>query len=142
MTYETAYDKAYDLYKTYMKQHIEGFNFFLVISGLLINAMIDFFDKQYSANVLFMLCVFEAIISLVFFFLDVRSTKYMKAAKNVIKQIENEMCTDGLCKIGVVLANDLERQKTKAKFRMTYVFRLVYVVFFFAALGIAFYAVF
>ncbi len=139
MTHEKAYDKAYDLYHTYMKQHIEGFNFFLVISGLLINALIDFFDKQYSASVLFVLCGFEILVSLVFFLLDVRSTKYMKAAKNVLKQIESEMCKNGACKIGAVLANDLERQKINAKFRMTYVFRVVYLTFLFAAIGLILY---
>ena len=140
MTHEKAYDKAYDLYHTYMKQHIEGFNFFLVISGLLINALIDIFDKQYSASVLFMLCGFEILISLVFFLLDVRSTKYMKAAKIVLKRIESEMCENGVCKIGAVLANDLERQKINAKFRMTYVFRVVYIAFIFAAIGLILYA--
>ena len=135
MTYETAYDKAYHLYQTYMKQHIEGFNFFLVISGLLINALIDVFDKQYSLVTLLLLCSFEVIISFVFFLLDVRSTKYMKAAKTVLKQVEKEMCDSGECKIGVVGANALERKNLKAGFRMTYVFRLVYIIFFLAALG-------
>lgn len=135
MTYENAYDKAYDLYHTYMKQHIEGFNFFLVISGLLINAMIDVFDKQYSVAVALLLCGFELLVSAVFFLLDIRSTKYMKAAKNVLKQIESEMCQNGPCNIGAVTANDLERKNISAKFRMTYVFRIVYMTFFAAALG-------
>lgn len=142
MTYENAYDKAYDLYHTYMKQHIEGFNFFLVISGLLINALIEVFDKQYSVAVLLLLCGFELLVSLVFFLLDVRSTKYMKAAKNVLKQIETEMCSKGSCNIGAVLANDAERKTLNAKFRMTYVFRMVYISFFAAALGMVLFVIF
>ena len=58
----------------------------------------------------------------------------MKSAKNVLKQIEQELCKDGDCAIGVILANDLERKKMKANFRMTYVFWVVYAVFFFASL--------
>jgi hypothetical protein len=134
MTYEKAYDKAYDLYHTYITQHIQGFNFFLVISGLLINALIDILEKQYSVAILLLLCGFELLISSVFFLLDIRSTKYMKAAKSVLKQIENEMCSNGECKIAVISTNDLERKKLNAKFRMTYVFRFVYIAFFLASL--------
>ena len=140
MNREKAYDTAYDLYLNYMKQHVEGFNFFLVISGLLINALIDILDNGYSPMVLFLLCGVEAIICVVFFLLDVRSTKYMKAAKTVLKSIEQEMCEQGVFSVGVILANDLERKKTKANFRMTYVFWLVYGVFFFAAIGMILYS--
>lgn len=133
MTYEKSYDTAYDLYLNYMKQHIEGFNFFLVVSGLLINALIDIIDKDFSPFVLILLCGFEAIISVVFFLLDVRSTKYMKAAKSVLKKIEAEMCANGPCVIGAVSVNDLERKKMNAKFRMTYVFWAVYAAFFVAS---------
>jgi hypothetical protein len=136
MTHEKAYDTAYDLYLNYMKQHVEGFNFFLVVSGLLINALIDVFDKGYSPVVLYLLCGFEAVVSLVFFLLDIRSTKYMKAAKAVLKRIEQEMCQQGDCSIGAVMANDLERKKLKANFRMTYVFWFVYGIFFFAAISL------
>lgn len=133
MTYEKAYDTAYDLYLNYMKQHVEGFNFFLVVSGLLVNALIDVFDKGFSPAVMYLLCAFEAVISLVFFLLDIRSTKYMKAAKTVLKRIEQDMCRQGSCTIGAVLANDLERKKMKANFRMTYVFWAVYGSFFVAS---------
>ena len=142
MTYEKSYDTAYDLYLNYMKQHIEGFNFFLVISGLLINALIDVFDKGYAPAVLFLLCGFEAIISVVFFLLDVRSTKYMKAAKTVLKQIEAEMCENGQCSIGAVMANDLQRKKMKANFRMTYVFWVIYGAFFVASVCLIIFKVF
>ena len=142
MTYEKAYDKAYDLYHTYMKQHIEGFNFFLVISGLLINALIEIFGNQSSFVILLLLCGFELLICIVFFLLDIRSAKYMKAAKNVLKQMETEMCNNGQCSIGAVLANELERKKLNAKFRMTYVFRIVYITFFIAALGLIIYIIF
>ena len=67
--------------------------------------------------------------------LDIRSTKYMKAAKTVLKRIEQEMCSQGVFSVGVISANDLERKKSKANFRMTYVFWLVYGVFFAAAIG-------
>ena len=141
MTYEKAYDTAYDLYLNYMKQHVEGFNFFLVISGLLINALIDVLDKGYPLAVLYLLCGFEAIVSAVFFLLDIRSTKYMKSAKTVLKRIEQEMCDQGGCTIGAVLANDLERKKMKANFRMTYVFWIVYGAFFLASVALAVYTI-
>ena len=132
MTYEKSYDKAYDLYHTYMKQHVEGFNFFLVISGLLFNALIDIYEK-YSIAVWIILCGFEMLISVAFFLLDIRSSKYMRMAKNVLHQIESEMCANGECKIGAITMLDLERDKLKSKIRMTYIFRVVYAAFFAAS---------
>ena len=135
MQNEKAYEKAYDLYMNYMKQHIEGFNFFLVISGLLINALIGVFNTGVSPVGLILLCFFEAIISVVFFLLDMRTTKYMKVAKGVVKKIEAAMCEAGEFTICAVLENDLERKKTNAKFRMTYVFWIIYATFFLSSVG-------
>jgi hypothetical protein len=89
MTHEKAYDTAYDLYLNYMKQHVEGFNFFLVVSGLLINALIDVFDKGYSPVVLYLLCGFEAVVSLVFF----RSTRQVQNGAWILLRITHSHST-------------------------------------------------
>ncbi|NMP37195.1 MAG: hypothetical protein GX051_03585 [Clostridiales bacterium] len=138
-----AFDVSYDMYKLYMRQHIEGFNFYLVISGLLLKGIIDVLFSSAENAVVFTLlfCFIEALISIAFFLLDIRSSKYMSAAKRVLMTLENES-KNSENEIYVIHLNEAERKKSKSRFRMTHLFRIVYISIFITSIVIALIRVF
>jgi len=125
---------AFDYYKLYLKQRTDSFNFFLVLSGLMVGA-ITLSLKESLLPVSLFLSFSLAVVSYCFHGLDVRTNKYSTYTREHLLQIYEQAMKSEFPSDVDFLMTSISAIKHKTEPReitMTQVFKIVFIVFFFA----------
>lgn len=84
-----GYDKAYENFHLHAKQRIHFFNFFIIISGVLMTTIFtNFFSISINSCLITLVGLTQILISYVFYKFDERNKYLTKHSENIIMQYE------------------------------------------------------